>query len=637
MENKPNNPIVEQMLKLAEVADVLTKKQAKELVDFLVNLTNEQKKQMVSEFNTFADNVSQETHQKIVEALQVVSEKHSDALLEVRQLTNKQKKSHENALAELQNLLAEIKAVEVKDGIDGKDADETKIIEEVLSKIPKQSEYELLGENVVDSINTLNTEPEYQIDAKHIKNLPITNVGGSNISKAICQLSDVSLSNLSNNDTLKYNSTTKLWENGTGGGGAVSSVNGQTGAVVLGIDDILATNQVLTTTRSMNVGIDSFTIVSNTFTDGLFKVDDFSGFVGLGDFLGTLNGTSITVDDQNELVSITGRTLINLTGSVAFGSYGSGLITGTPTYGAAFDAGGNVIEVALGGSPGGSNKQFQWNNSSAFTGSSNLTQETNKILVTATSTSVVPFVVQSTSSSQTSKLFEVLRYDADPGFSVAYNTEVTLGGAYDYVNAKHALQHIVRYAGGGGYSGKGLKLQNLDSGSIVRLHSFNHGLYLTDDGGTAAAMTLGTRTNPGDASNFIASAGRWIIDAGGFVVNNALWTGYAQSEIYSTTLPQLGLMYNTSNYFKTTVGSTGGVTFDAVGSGSSFTFSDAIINTVPLRLKGYTVATLPAGTVGDICYVTDQLTAANAKGVAPTGGGTITCVQVYNGAAWVGI
>lgn len=42
------------------------------------------------------------------------------------------------------------------------------------------------------------------------------------------------------------------------------------------------------------------------------------------------------------------------------------------------------------------------------------------------------------------------------------------------------------------------------------------------------------------------------------------------------TTEQLRLGYDTSNYFTTTVGSTGGVTFDAVGAGAGFTFSDSI-------------------------------------------------------------
>lgn len=65
--------------------------------------------------------------------------------------------------------------------------------------------------------------------------------------------------------------------------------------------------------------------------------------------------------------------------------------------------------------------------------------------------------------------------------------------------------------------------------------------------------------------------------------------------------------------------------------------STRITASLPVRLKGYTVAGLPAGTVGDTAYVTDQLTTPAAKGVAPTGGGAVNCVVFYNGTAWVGI
>lgn len=43
-----------------------------------------------------------------------------------------------------------------------------------------------------------------------------------------------------------------------------------------------------------------------------------------------------------------------------------------------------------------------------------------------------------------------------------------------------------------------------------------------------------------------------------------------------STAEQLRIGYDISNYYKTTVGSTGGVTFDAVGSGAKFVFSDAL-------------------------------------------------------------
>ena len=44
----------------------------------------------------------------------------------------------------------------------------------------------------------------------------------------------------------------------------------------------------------------------------------------------------------------------------------------------------------------------------------------------------------------------------------------------------------------------------------------------------------------------------------------------------SATIAQLGLEYDASNYMTATVGSTGGVTFNATGTGAAFTFSDAV-------------------------------------------------------------
>lgn len=52
-----------------------------------------------------------------------------------------------------------------------------------------------------------------------------------------------------------------------------------------------------------------------------------------------------------------------------------------------------------------------------------------------------------------------------------------------------------------------------------------------------------------------------------------------------------------------------------------------------IRLKAYTVATLPTGSEGDMCYVTD----ANAPTYlgSLTGGGSIKCPVFYNGTEWV--
>jgi len=91
--------------------------------------------------------------------------------------------------------------------------------------------------------------------------------------------------------------------------------------------------------------------------------------------------------------------------------------------------------------------------------------------------------------------------------------------------------------------------------------------------------------------------------------------------------------YDLSNYASTTINSIGGVTYDAAGSGASFTFADKIIASSTVRLKGYTVSTLPTGVQGDTAYVTDAL-APTFLG-ALVGGGAIVTPVFYNGSAWV--
>jgi len=61
-------------------------------------------------------------------------------------------------------------------------------------------------------------------------------------------------------------------------------------------------------------------------------------------------------------------------------------------------------------------------------------------------------------------------------------------------------------------------------------------------------------------------------------------------------------------------------------------FQKVIANGV-VRLKNYTVATLPAGTQGDTAYVTDALDPSYL--VTVVGGGSVATAVFYNGTAWV--
>ena len=53
-----------------------------------------------------------------------------------------------------------------------------------------------------------------------------------------------------------------------------------------------------------------------------------------------------------------------------------------------------------------------------------------------------------------------------------------------------------------------------------------------------------------------------------------------------------------------------------------------------INMKNYTVATLPGGTQGDICYVTDALAPAFLTIIV--GGGTVKSPVFFNGTNWVG-
>ena len=188
-----------------------------------------------------------------------------------------------------------------------------------------------------------------------------------------------------------------------------------------------------------------------------------------------------------------------------------------------------------GGTPGGSTKQIQYNNAGSFGGAAGFEYQSGSspnVTITGQNAAHVPLYVKGIGSTQTADLFRVMRYDDSAMFRIAANGSVTLGPQYDYVNAHHAPEHVFKYSNSG-YTG-GIKIRNHNSGSEVRLHTVNNGLYLTDNGGSAAPMTLGTRTNPADASTFVAASGVWTISAGRLGINGTAHAS-AQLDAASTT------------------------------------------------------------------------------------------------------
>ena len=97
----------------------------------------------------------------------------------------------------------------------------------------------------------------------------------------------------------------------------------------------------------------------------------------------------------------------------------------------------------------------------------------------------------------------------------------------------------------------------------------NYSIYIAGAG--AGANNYAIYSSTGDKSYFSGSMGLGIT------------TPAAKLHVISTT-EQYRVGYDGSNYYSTTVGSTGGVTFDAVGSGAGFAFSDPVNITSSLQV-----------------------------------------------------
>lgn len=169
-------------------------------------------------------------------------------------------------------------------------------------------------------------------------------------------------------------------------------------------------------------------------------------------------------------------------------------------------------------------------------------------------------------------------------------------------------------------------------------------------GTTNAAIVIASGYVQGEAFLSSASTGTtdWEAkyDGGGAPVAMGVWNTGTASGDHAI----VALQTQTSRTANLVLGRTSGLVelTDGYGTRGNVRFSidplngNTLVNGTlgvsgTIKAGGYTVATLPSGSGGEIAYVTDQLTAPNAKGAAPTGGGAVLCYQVHNGTGWVGL
>lgn len=168
---------------LAEVFDtdkIITGEDTTRVLEAIVKL--------LSNFKQDNEELNKDTKRQVESALEGIFKEFDKVLSKVENTSQnaiseatEAVKKISDKLDEVKRLANEVMEMKPKDGEDGMDADEEKIIEEVLSKIklPENKEFLLTGEDIVDNINALSLEPKNQIDASHIKNLPTPKGGYS--------------------------------------------------------------------------------------------------------------------------------------------------------------------------------------------------------------------------------------------------------------------------------------------------------------------------------------------------------------------------------------------------------------------------------------------------------------------------
>lgn len=194
---------------------------------------------------------------------------------------------------------------------------------------------------------------------------------------------------------------------------------------------------------------------------------------------------------------------------------------------------------------------------------------------------------------------------------------------------------ILGYLGASGYGGMWLTSQTPNTANMM------YGGNLTNtfvQGGTSVQIRPLSGSGAVLAEWFCSVAGK------GLYLSPGTATTDVQALSATQTWNASGVAFTGLKYTITDTASAAGslamqILGGAAGTTNLFSVGKTGIVTVGdiLVLKGYAVASLPTGIDGAIAMVTDQLTTVAAKGVAPTGGGSVHCAVIYNGAAWVGI
>lgn len=164
-----------------------------------------------------------------------------------------------------------------------------------------------------------------------------------------------------------------------------------------------------------------------------------------------------------------------------------------------------------------------------------------------------------------------------------------------------------------------------------------NGFDLTNNGTTTGSWSFRITNSSSGIAHYINNNGTstgyasYILNQGSGVGNYILSNSNGIANVTDVQSTSIGHVYNNTGTGLTIDGRNTGVTTFSVNK-----TGDVVANTVTLgsvlKLKAYTVGTLPAGTVGDMAYVTDALAPTYNNTVI--GGGAVKIPVFHDGVSW---
>lgn len=235
--------------------------------------------EILATYKKGTESINQETKQVVNNLLQQVIDYNNKSIAEITEnFKNENQVAHDTRLKDLEELLSNVKTtmddieVMASNLKDGKDADEGRVIEEVLSKIqlPEYKEQiEITGETIIDKLNELDYSEDNKIDYARLKNVPV--IKGKSIMGSPTVISnavDLDGSTRANGCSIVWDATRgRYTHSASAGSGTVTSVSVTTAN---GISGTVA-NPTTTPAISLDVsGLDASKIGAGTVSNTEF-------------------------------------------------------------------------------------------------------------------------------------------------------------------------------------------------------------------------------------------------------------------------------------------------------------------------------------------------------------------------------